>query len=64
MQNDYSGVWVEYMRAKSLYGDSKEPLFQEAMAEADKRMEQFKQTLKARLLDVPATLEQHRKTIK
>lgn len=52
------------MRAKSLYGDSKEPLFQEVMAEADKRMEQFKQTLKARLLDVPATLEQHRKTIK
>jgi exocyst complex component 2 len=43
----------DYERAKSLYGNSDVPLFKDAMIELEKKMVEFKTTLKSRLVDMP-----------
>jgi len=63
VKEDYDRVIEEYERAKALYGSSEEPLFQTYLAEAEKGVQQMKQTLSSKLREGNLTVEQQKKLI-
>lgn len=63
-KGDYSVVLNDYTRAKSLFAESDVPLFKEALAEVEKEMAHFKETLNERLLEMPSSLDEQKKIIR
>ena len=62
-REDYDRVIEEYERARALYGNSDEPLFQTYLAEAEKGVQQMKGLLSAKLREGALTVEQQKKLI-
>ncbi|CAJ0944582.1 unnamed protein product, partial [Mesorhabditis belari] len=63
-KGEFSAILNDYTRAKSLVKDTEVALFREAMAGADKKMAQFKEELKHRLVESTASYEEQSKLIK
>ena len=62
-KEDYDRVIEEYERAKALYGNSDEQLFQTYLAEAESGVQQMKMTLSSKLREGNLSVEQQKKLI-
>ena len=62
-KEDYDRVIEEYERAKSLYGNSEESLFQTYLAEAEKGVQQMKLSLTTKLREGNLPVESQKKLI-
>jgi len=62
-KEDYDRVIEEYERARALYGNSDEALFQTYLTEAEKGVQQMKVTLSTKLREGLLTVEQQKKLI-
>ena len=62
-KEDYDRVIEEYERAKALYGNSEEQLFQTYLAEAEAGVQQMKMTLSSKLREGNLSVEQQKKLI-
>ena len=60
-EKDYDRVIKEYERARPLYGNSDEPLFQTYLAEAEKGVQQMRSLLSAKLREGDLMVEQQKK---
>ena len=63
VKEDYDRVIEEYERARSLYGNSEESLFQTYLAEAEKGVQQMKVTLTSKLREGSLPVETQKKLI-
>ena len=62
-KEDYDRVIEEYERAKALYGNSEEQLFQTYLAEAEAGVQQMKMTLSSKLREGNLSVEHQKKLI-
>lgn len=63
-EGNYDVIINDYARAKSLFGDTQVPLFQQYCAEVERRIEQLRGVLWQELRKLPAPLEHHKKIIR
>uniref|UniRef100_A0A0N4ZV59 Exocyst complex component 2 n=1 Tax=Parastrongyloides trichosuri TaxID=131310 RepID=A0A0N4ZV59_PARTI len=63
-KGEYSTILNEYARTKALFKDTDVSLFKEAMEVVDEKMRKFKNSLKHKLIDKPASFEEQNKLIK
>jgi len=63
IKEDYDRVIEEYERAKALYGNSDEPLFQSYLGEAEKGVQTMKEDLYQRIRQGVLSIEQQKKLI-
>ncbi|CAI4225314.1 unnamed protein product [Auanema sp. JU1783] len=63
-KGEYVTILNDYTRAKALYKDTEVPLFKEVMEHLDSKMEVFKDEMKRKLIDTPASFEEQSKLIK
>ncbi|KAI6232964.1 Exocyst complex component 2 [Aphelenchoides fujianensis] len=64
LQGDYASILNDYARAKALFKDSDTTLFKEILRVLEDKMQNFKDTLKQKLIDTPASFEEQSRLIK
>ncbi|XP_064599052.1 exocyst complex component 2-like [Liolophura sinensis] len=63
-KGDYNFVINDYIRAKSLFGDTHVQVFKKVYIEVEKRIGDFKVMLHKKLMELPNTLEEQKRLIK
>ncbi|KAI6225705.1 hypothetical protein M3Y95_00725300 [Aphelenchoides besseyi] len=63
-KGDYASILNDYARAKALFKDSDTTLFKEILRVLEIKMQNFKDTLKQKLIDTPTSYEEQSRLIK
>ncbi|XP_074644700.1 exocyst complex component 2-like [Tubulanus polymorphus] len=63
-KGDYDLVINDYLRARSLFGQTEVPIFKKVYEEVEKRISDFRKMLHSKLLKFPSTLEEQKKLIR